>query len=81
MGVGTIRSRMASAMVGLPTNLVPAIDRQLAGDDQEANIVAVLDDLQQIALLRGRSNCPARSVFRRRKPGSIPVRACKVVRS
>ena len=34
-------------------DLVPAVDRHLAGDDQRASIVAVLDDLQQIALLFG----------------------------
>jgi hypothetical protein len=34
-------------------DLVPVVDRQLAGDDQRAGAVAVLDDLQQIALLFG----------------------------
>ena len=34
-------------------DLVPAVDRHLAGDDQRAGVVAVLDDLQQIALLFG----------------------------
>jgi hypothetical protein len=32
-------------------DLVPALDRQLAGDQQRADVVAVLDDLQQIAAL------------------------------
>ncbi len=32
-------------------NVVPAVDRHLAGDDQRPGVVAVLDDLQQIALL------------------------------
>ena len=34
-------------------DLVPAVDRHLAGDDQRAGAVAILDDLQQIALLFG----------------------------
>ncbi len=34
-------------------DLVPAVDRHLAGDDQRAGVVAVLDDFQQIALLLG----------------------------
>ena len=34
-------------------DLVPAVDRHLAGDDQRAGVVAILDDLQQIALLFG----------------------------
>ena len=33
--------------------VVPAINSQLAGDDQGAGIVAILDDLQQITLLLG----------------------------
>ena len=33
--------------------LVPSVDGKLAGDDQRAGIVAILDDLQQIALLLG----------------------------
>ncbi len=38
---------------GITHDLVPAIDRHLAGDDQGAAIVAVLDNLQQIAALLG----------------------------
>jgi hypothetical protein len=34
-------------------NLVPAVDWYLAGDNQRSGVVAVLDDLQQIALLFG----------------------------
>lgn len=30
---------------------MPAIDRNLAGDDERASVVSVLDDLQQIACL------------------------------
>ena len=30
-------------------DLVPVVDRHLAGDDQRAGAVAILDDLQQIA--------------------------------
>ena len=32
-------------------DLIPAVDRQLTGDNQRAGVVAILDDLQQIALL------------------------------
>ena len=38
---------------GIAHEFVPAIDRKLAGDDQRAGVVAVLDDLQQVALLLG----------------------------
>ena len=38
---------------GIADEFVPAIDRKLAGDDQRAGVVAILDDLQQIALLLG----------------------------
>jgi hypothetical protein len=34
-------------------DLVPVVDRHLAGDDQRAGAVAILDDLQQIALSFG----------------------------
>jgi len=34
-------------------DVVPAVDRHLAGDDQRPGVVAVLDNLQQIALLFG----------------------------
>ena len=34
-------------------DVVPAVDRRLAGDDQRPGVVAILDDLQQIALLFG----------------------------
>ena len=34
-------------------HLVPAIDRNLAGDDERAFVVAVLDDFQEIAGLVG----------------------------
>ena len=40
---------------GIADDLVPAIDRHLAGDDQRAGVVAVLDDLQQVAPLLGSS--------------------------
>ena len=38
---------------GVAHGLVPAFDRHLAGDDQGAAIVAVVDDLQQVAPLLG----------------------------
>jgi hypothetical protein len=38
---------------GIAHEFVPALDRKLAGDDQRAGVVAVLDDLQQVALLLG----------------------------
>ena len=38
---------------GVADDLVPVVDRHLAGDDQRAGAVAILDDLQQIALLFG----------------------------
>ena len=38
---------------GIAHGLVPAFDRHLAGDDQRATIVAVVDDLQQVAALLG----------------------------
>ena len=39
---------------GIADKFVPAIDRKLTGDDQRAGAVAILDDLQQIALLFGK---------------------------
>src|ERR1700709_2465008 len=36
---------------GIADDLVPAINRHLAGDDQRATVVAVLDDFQQVAAL------------------------------
>ena len=37
----------------LADDLVPALDRQLAGDDDRASVAAVLDDLQEVAALPG----------------------------
>jgi len=34
-------------------DVVPAVDWHLAGDDQRPGIVAIFDDLQQVALLLG----------------------------
>ena len=53
-------------------DLVPAVDRQLAGDDQRAGVVAILDDLQQIALLFGEQRFRAPS---RRGSADRPGRA------
>ena len=36
---------------GIADHLVPAGDGELTGDDQRAGVVAVFDDLQQVALL------------------------------
>jgi hypothetical protein len=36
---------------GVADDLVPAFDRQLAGDQQRAGVVAIFDDLEQIAAL------------------------------
>ena len=36
-------------------DLVPALDRQLAGDQQRAGVVAVLDDFEQVGGLGGRA--------------------------
>ena len=38
---------------GIADDLVPTIDRELAGDDDRAGLIAVFDDLQQIAALLG----------------------------
>ena len=38
---------------GIADDLVPAVDRHLAGDDDGAGVIAVLDDLQQVAALLG----------------------------
>jgi hypothetical protein len=38
---------------GIADDLVPAIDRDLAGDDDRAGLVAVLDDFQEVAALLG----------------------------
>jgi hypothetical protein len=46
-----MRSRMASARVWITDDLVPALDRQLAGDEDRIDIVAILDDLKQVAAL------------------------------
>src|SRR5580765_2589777 len=51
---------------GIADEFVPAIDRKLAGDDQRAGVVAILDDLQQVALLLGqRGSGPQSSRMRR----------------
>ena len=47
----TIEDRIGQS--GIAHELVPSVDGELAGDDQRAGIVAILDDLQQIALLLG----------------------------
>src|SRR5271170_2295274 len=39
---------------GYPDQIVPAVDGNLAGDDERALVVTILDDLQQIARLVGR---------------------------
>ena len=44
---------MASASVGSADQVVPAIDRDLAGDEGSAAAVAVFDDLEQVAALLG----------------------------
>jgi hypothetical protein len=38
---------------GVSNDLVPAADRDLAGDQQRASIVAVVDDLEEVATLLG----------------------------
>ena len=38
---------------GISDNFVPAIDGQLAGDDDRTGFISVLDDLEQIAALIG----------------------------
>ena len=48
-----IRSQMASARVGSPRLSCQARDRELAGQDGRAALVAVLDDLQQVRGLGG----------------------------
>ena len=56
----TRRSRTASAMVGIGDDLVPVIDRHLAGDDGRAALMPVVHDLEEIAALLGgeRSEAP-----------------------
>ena len=38
---------------GIADDLVPAIDRHLAGDDERPGAVTILDDLQQVTPLFG----------------------------
>ena len=38
---------------GIANHLMPAIDRELAGDQQGSPVVAIVDDLKQIAALLG----------------------------
>ena len=38
---------------GIANHLMPAIDRDLAGDEQGSSVVAIVDDLEQIAALLG----------------------------
>src|SRR2546430_11765074 len=38
---------------GIANDLMPAIDRDLAGDQQGSPVVAIIDDLEQIAALLG----------------------------
>ena len=38
---------------GIADELIPAIDWKLAGDDERAGVVAILRDLEQVALLVG----------------------------
>ena len=40
-------------------DVVPAVDRHLAGDQERAGIVAILDDLQEIARLLGQERLGA----------------------
>ena len=47
-------------------HLMPAVDRDLTGDQQRAAVVAVVDDLEQIATLLGVER------FRPPIPGSSP---------
>ena len=70
-------------------DVMPAIHRHLAGDDQRPGVVAVFDDLQQVALLfsnqrlrtpivQGSEHCtePGRGRLRiRAKHGHKPIRA------
>ena len=39
---------------GIADDLVPALDRHLAGENDRAGVVAILDDLQEVAALLGR---------------------------
>ena len=47
------RSRMASASVGNADQVMPAVHGNLAGDDERALVVAILDDFEQVARLIG----------------------------
>jgi len=38
---------------GITDHLMPAIDRHLAGDQQGSPVIAIIDDLEQIAALLG----------------------------
>src|SRR3984957_751348 len=38
---------------GIANDYMPAIDRDLAGDQQRSSVVAIIDDLEQIAALLG----------------------------
>ena len=38
---------------GISDNFIPAVDGQLAGDDDRTSFISVLDDLEQVAALIG----------------------------
>ena len=44
---------------GVADHVVPTVDRELAGDEGRGALVAVVDDLQQIAALLGGERCQA----------------------
>ena len=48
-----VNDAVEDRVTGVGNDLMPAIHRNLAGDQQRAAVVAVIDDLEQIAALLG----------------------------
>src|SRR5271165_6604707 len=71
---------------GYPDQIVPAVDGNLAGDDERALVVTILDDLQQIARLVGRerlrtviaADTPATRLCRHVCPSYRPANALRL---
>ena len=60
---------------GIADHLVPAIDRDLTGDQQGSPVVAIIDDLEQIAALLGVERFrPQSSMINRRVRSSALIR-------
>jgi hypothetical protein len=59
---------------GITHDFIPTPDWHLAGDDQRAGVVAILDDLQQVAALFGRQGLWSPVIQDQQiDPGELPL--------